>query len=175
MQPAQVVGSSSRSLGRERSLTTSLTSKPPAGLEHAEGFGEDLALIAGEINHTVGKDHIHGAILDGQGVGLAQAELDLGVALLFSRGAGALDHGGGHIHADHMPGFSHPVGGEEGIDPAAAADIQGGLAGLQGGDGGGIAAAERDFRGFRGDLGAFCVRIAADEGVVLFSGGAAAG
>ena len=33
--------------------------EPAAWLEHASGFAQDLVLVAGQVDHAVGDDHVH--------------------------------------------------------------------------------------------------------------------
>ena len=94
------------------------------------------------------------------------AEGDVGEAGIFCGFTGALQHGGGHIYADDAAGGAYALGGDEGIEAAAAADIEYGFAGAQGGHGKRVAAAEAELGGFARHACGVLVGIAAVPGDV---------
>src|SRR5690606_25089173 len=50
------------------------------GTEHPIRVGEHRGLVRGQVDHTVGDDHVDGAVGDGQVFDLAEAELDVVVS-----------------------------------------------------------------------------------------------
>ena len=60
--------------------------------------------------------------------------------------AGAGEHFGGHVHADHPPGRTNLWRGDEGIEPRAAPQVQQHLSRLERSDGAGVAAGQANVR-----------------------------
>jgi len=83
-------------------------------------------------------------------------------------GAGFGDHVGGHVDADDAAGCADFGAGDEAIEAATGTEIEDDFAGLEGGDGGGVAAGEAHvcFGGRSGEIGSGV----ADCGGELFGG-----
>jgi hypothetical protein len=93
----------------------------------------------------LGDDHVGPAVLDGQRLGEASAELDVSQA----EGLGGLlrfaDHLVGHVDADDASAGPDLGGGDEGVQPGAAADVDDPLAGLEAAKRKGVAHAGEGF------------------------------
>ena len=122
-----------------------------AGAKDAICFVEDPAFVRSQVDDTVGDDHIHAGAVDGQGIRLTLAELDVGQPGGCGGAAGTLEHGGGHVDADDLALRADLAGGDEGIQTTTAADVDHDLTGLQSSKGGGIAAAEGEIGGLGGN------------------------
>ena len=114
-----------------------------AGLEHAGGLAQHLRLVGREVDDAVGEDDV-------DGVGRQRDRLDVAlepVHVLDARlrlvGAGEVEHLVGHVEAVGGAGGADAAGGEQDVDPAAGAEVEHGLALVQLGHGGRVAAAER--------------------------------
>ena len=120
----------------------SLTARRPPGLRIAGDLAEDGRLVGGEIEDAVGDDAIDGSVGEGDAVDGGLEEFDVRVAAGEGVGAGALDHGGGHVDADGAALRADHLCGEEDVEAAAGAEVDDHFAGAQVGGGGGIAAGE---------------------------------
>ena len=85
-----------------------------------------------------------------QRLDVALQELDVGRAGLGGVRLGESQHLVGHVDPERATGRPDPLGGEEDVDAAARAEVEDALAGMEVGDGGRVAAAERrEDRGVR--------------------------
>ena len=90
----------------------------------------------------------------GSGIVLDAAveELDVGGAGLGGVAAGEVEHLVGHVEPVGEAGRADPLGGQQHVDAAARAEVEHGLAGVEVGDGGRVAAAEAGQRGRVGEV-----------------------
>ena len=79
-------------------------------------------------------------------------ELDVGGAGLGGVAAGEVEHLGGHVEPVDVAGRADPLGRQQHVDAAAGAEVEHGLAGVEVGDGGRVAAAEAGQRGGVGQV-----------------------
>lgn len=144
----------------------------------AEGFAEDLGFIGREVDDAVGDDDVDGFVGHGDMFYLSEAELDVGGADFLGVLAGEADHLWGHVDAVDSSGWADHFGGQEAIDATPGAEVKDDLAGLEGGNGGRVAAAEGDICDRGGEVGDVGVAIelgdSADDDVVGGRGIAAA-
>ena len=120
-----------------------------ARFQHAESLAEHLRLVGHQVDHAVGDDHVAGGIRDRQVLEFAQAELDIGRAYACGVVSGLGQHLVGHVDADHAALRPDLPGGEQAVEAGAAAEIDQHLAGAQGRDRLGIAAAEAEIGAVR--------------------------
>src|ERR1017187_2962956 len=153
--------------------------QPAAGLEDAEGFGQNAVFVGGEVNDAIGNDDIHRVGGQGNVLDLAFEELDVvdaGLAFVF---VSESQHFIGHVEAVGFAAGRHAPGGEQDVDAAAASEIEDRFAGLQFGQRGGVAAAQRGQHGGLGELAfLFGVVEIAGDGIAAIQaggGGSAAG
>ena len=114
-----------------------------AGPQHPRRLAEDLRLVAGEVDHAVGDDHVDRVVGQRDVLDRALDELDVldpGLALVVPR---ELEHLVGHVEAVGLAGRADAPGREQDVDPAAGAEVEDGLALVEVGDRGRVAAAER--------------------------------
>ena len=98
--------------------------QPSAWFEHPVRLAKNQALVLAQVDHAVRQDHVNQSILERQALGLSLAELDVGNTRPDRCLASPLQHGGGHIHANDPTLQTNPLGCQEGVHPAAAANIQ---------------------------------------------------
>src|SRR5277367_801157 len=123
-----------------------------AGLEHAEGFAQDLVFVGGKIDHAIRDDDIDAVVRERDVLDFAFQKLDVfdsGFAFVF---VGEGEHLVGHIEAVGFAGGSDSPGGEQHVDASARSEIENDFAGVQLGKRGGIAASERCLQGLLGNL-----------------------
>ena len=116
--------------------------EPAAGPQHPRRLAEDGGLVAGEVDHAVGDDHVDRVVGQRDVLDRALDELDVldpGLALVCAR---QLEHLVGHVQAVGLAGRPDAAGREQDVDPAAGAEVEHGLALVQLGDRGRVAAAE---------------------------------
>ncbi len=116
--------------------------KASAGAQDAEHLGENRRLVGGEVDHTVGDDHVDGRIGERDPFDLAFEELDVGGSGLGGVAPGKGEHLRGHVESVDVARRADPPGREQDVDPATGAEIEHRLALAKVGDGGGVAAAE---------------------------------
>ena len=147
-----------------------------ARLEHAEGLGEHGWLVGGEVDHAVRDDHVDRVGGQGDGLDLALEELDVGGAGLGGVGAGQGQHLLGHVQPVGLAGGADPPGAQEHVDPAARAQVQDGLALVELGHRGGVAAAQAGQQRGVGELVAVQggIELGAEPGLLSRRGTAAA-
>src|SRR5262249_27354363 len=96
----------------------------PSGLQYAIGFGKNLILVRGQIDHAVGNDDVDRAALGRQALDLAEPELRVGESAGRRIDASLFDHGFGHIDADHAPARPDLARRQKYINAGAAAEIE---------------------------------------------------
>lgn len=90
-----------------------------SGSQDAEALGEHGALIAGQVDHAVGDDHVDGAVRQRDRLDVAVQELDVGCSGADGVGAGEAEHFLGHVQAVCLAGRADPAGRQEHVDAAA--------------------------------------------------------
>ena len=115
----------------------------PAGPQHAEGLAQHAVLVAGEVDHAVGDDHVHARAGQRDVLDLAAQELDVREPALRLVLLGEGQHLVGHVEPVGLAGGAHALRREQHVDAAAGAEVEHGLAGLQLRERRRIAAAER--------------------------------
>ncbi len=111
------------------SARMSETPKPAAGPEHAEAFGEDRGLVAGQVDHAVGDDHVDRVAGQRDRFDVPFDELGVGGAGLGGVVPGEIQHLLGHVQAVGLTGGADPAGGQQHVDAAAGAQVEDRLAG----------------------------------------------
>jgi len=134
-----------------------------AGLEDAADFTPNLRFVGRKIEDAVGDDDIDGGVGDREVFNFAEAEFDVveagGAAVFGEVAAGTGEHIGCHVDADDVAGWADFAAGNEHVDAATAAEVEDLIAGLQGGDGGGVAARKAEV-GAGGQVGEVCDGVA---------------
>jgi len=118
--------------GQRRLVDDIRDRETPARLQRAERLAKNLRLVRHQINDAVREDHVGGVVGDGQMLELTQSELDIArvdPGRVLSR---FLEHLVRHVDANHMARHADLAGGEKAVEAGAAAEIDDGLAGLQG-------------------------------------------
>ena len=111
-----------------------------AGFENAEGLAQDAIFVGGEIDDAIGDDDVDRVVGQGNVFDFALEEFDVfdaGFALVL---AGQREHLIGHVEAVGFAGGADAAGGEQDVDAAAGAEVEDRFAGVQFGQGGGVAA-----------------------------------
>ncbi len=114
----------------------------PPRLQHPERFGEDLRLVGGKVDDTVGDDHVHRVVGEGDRLDVPLEELDVGGAGLERIGTREGEHLVRHVEAVCLAGGPHAVRGEQHVDPATGAEVEHHFTLVQFGERGRIAAPE---------------------------------
>ena len=117
--------------------------EPAAGLEHAGGLAQDLGLVAREVDHAVGDDHVDAVARQRDLLDVAAQPLDVGDAGLGLVAAREVEHLVGHVQPVGQARRADAAGGQQHVDPAAGAEVEHGLALVQLGDRDRVAAAQR--------------------------------
>ena len=99
-----------------------------AMLQDPERLAKDLLLLGRKIDDTVGNDHVHGGICHRQVLDLSEPEIHGRNPCLLGVLPGKGNHGRGHVDADHAAAVAHRPRGQEAVEPAAAAEVEDGLA-----------------------------------------------
>ena len=92
-----------------------------AGGEHPEGLTEHALLVRGQVDDAVAEDDVDAGVGHGEMLDLAETDGDVvgtDLAHVLSR---PLDHGGGHVDADHLAFRADALGREQAVDAAPAA------------------------------------------------------
>ena len=118
-----------------------------AGAQDAGGFAQDLALVAGEVDHAVGDDDVDAGVGERHVLEVALANSTLSSAGLGGVGAREVEHLVGHVEPDGAAGGADAAGGDQDVGAGARAEVEHGLALVQVGDRGRNAAAERGLDG----------------------------
>jgi DNA invertase Pin-like site-specific DNA recombinase len=85
--------------------------EPAAGPEHAETLGENGGLVAGQVDHAVGDDHVDRLIRKRDRFDMALEEFGVGGPGLGGIVPGEVQHLIGHVQAVGLSGGADPVGG----------------------------------------------------------------
>ena len=153
MQPVHCAMSRRVASSIPGSATMSRDREAAAGPQHPGRLAEDRGLVAGEVDHAVGDDHVDRVVRERHLLDRPLQELDVldpGLALVSPR---QLEHLVGHVDAVGLARGADPAGGEQDVDPAARAEVENGLALVELGHRGRVAAAER------GELGGVGKRV----------------
>jgi hypothetical protein len=126
--------------------------EPATGPQHAETLGQHGILVARQVDHAVGDDHVHGLAGQRDGLDVAFEPVDVGQARPGLVGAGEVEHLVGHVEAVGGAGGGDATGGEQDVDAAPGAEVEHGHAVAQLGHRGRVAAAERGLEGAGGHL-----------------------
>ena len=128
--------------------------QPAAVPQHPECPGEDARLVGGQVDDAVGDDHVHVPVRQRDVLDVASQERGVGDPRRGGVGAGEGEHVRAGVQAVGAAAGGDPAGGQQHVQAAAGSQVQDGLAGMQGGDRQGVAAAEADAqRVFGGTVG----------------------
>ena len=143
--------------------------EPAAGPQHAGRLFDDPRLVAGQVDHAVGDDHIHGFVVEGHVLEVALDELDVLDAGRGGVGSRELEHLIGHVEPDRPAVRPDPPGGDQDVRTGARPKIQDRLAIVQVGHRRGHSAPQRraDRRLRRAALTAAGVQRSAEHASVL--------
>ena len=150
MQPAYEPRSA-RCSAAQRILGDDVADADPAARpEDAGDLGEDGRLVGGEVDDAVADDDVDRLGGQRDGLDVALQELDVRRAGLGGVVLGEREHLVGHVEAERAAGRADPLGRQQDVDPAARPEVEHALAGMEVGDRGRVAAAERrEDRGVR--------------------------
>ena len=106
-----------------------------AGFEDPQGLPEGAALVAGEVDDTVGQDDIQTGVREGQVLQVAQLEVQIIIPQVGGHPhrapGGPAQHGGEHVHPGDPACRPHQTRGYEAFHAGAAPQVQNGLTGLE--------------------------------------------
>ena len=117
--------------------------EPTARTKYPRGLAEDPGLVAGEVDHAVGDDHVDRVVRQRHVLDRALEELhvlDSGLTLV---AGGQIEHLVGHVEAVRLARRADPAGGEQHVDSASGTEIEHRLALVQIGDRARVATAKR--------------------------------
>src|SRR5262249_1333720 len=126
--------------------------QPAAGPQHPERLGQDAGRVGGQVDDTVGDDHVH--VPGGQRdvLDVAVQEPGVGDAGGDGVGPGEGEHVGAGVQAVGGAAGGNPAGGQQHVQAAAGAEGQDGLPGMEGGGRDRVAAAQAGPQGTFGDI-----------------------
>src|SRR5690606_2602198 len=124
--------------------------KSPAGVQDAEGFGEDAGLVCGKVDDAVGDDHVDAGVREWDVFDVAVEEVCVVGSGLGGVGAGEGEHVVAGVQAVGGSAGADAAGGQQYVQAAAGAQVQDGVSGAQFGAGEWVAASEA---GAQGGLG----------------------
>src|SRR5699024_3940106 len=127
--------------------------------QHPRYLGEHPGLVDRQVDHAVGDHDVDRAGRQRHVLDAALAEFDVGGAFLASIAPRQVQHFLGHVQSVNHTGGADATSGKQHVDTTARAEVEHVLPGLQIGDGGGVAAAERGRVDLRGQVGAITVRV----------------
>jgi hypothetical protein len=118
-------------------------SKPTTWFQHAKRFGNHLSLVARQVDHAVGDDHIHRIARQRNFLDSSTQEFDVGNSRFGSIITRKLQHVIGHVETVRFPGWSNTTRREDDVDAAAGSEIENDFSGIESGERCWIPAAER--------------------------------
>ena len=165
-----------RSVGRQLALDHDVgDGEASAGLEHAEGLAQHARFVATQVDDAVGDDDVDAVVRQRDLLDVTLEEARVLDAALLAILLGQSQHLVGHVQAVGEAGRADAPGRQQHVDAAAGAQVEHRLAGLELGQRGRVAAAERGEHGRGGEVGDLVdgVQVTGDDALGVASGVAA--